>query len=626
MQINSKNIEPLKRIVSRSGLSWHELYYVNENRYYTVFQVIDFPEESHYNILKKLNNRKDVFCLVDYDHMNQADFNERHNKVFEGSERKKDDAKTRSAYRKATEEQRDYEDFVDYINATKNTVKRITLRVFVFAQTLEELQSKSNEVTDELLALKMTGYIQTNNLLEDYQALTKHSNPVAQDISSGTLADLTLSSNINVVDYHAAILGMTPSGVYAPNPFSFRNHSYNLAFMGGTGAGKSAVLKKLQKNLLIKGNHTPLIFDIHKEYDDYCKRLKIPIVSFDENTHVNLMQIFYVDNDKGDSILRENDIQIKVSSIKETFRSQTGIDRRQTLLKLTGFLTKFYSEYKAKDFMELNDEDWKTLATVKEMVANEITLIQSEGWNGLDSNGEPAIRKEYQEDLYNIQTGLNDMCTNYGYIYDRKTNIDFDLSKPLCFDLSFLRNNSDINVLGSYVMLVLNYAAQGEYINLQKNLEMERRLDKRLSAKTHHEPYFTHSVIIDEFMKYAGNRGFLNEINNHLKYMRKAFSQLVIVVHTTQDTQKDLDNAGDLLSSIFDLCTTKYIGKSELESAKLLPGLLQGVTMNDAITVSKFIKGENGERKFLVVDDQKRKLYFTSIITEREQSYFKGGV
>ena len=34
----------------------------------------------------------------------------------------------------------------------------------------------------------------------------------------------------------------------------------------------------------------------------------------------------------------------------------------------------------------------------------------------------------------------------------------------------------------------------------------------------------------------------------------------------------------------------------------------------------------NGERSFMVVDDQKRKTIITSLITKYEQSFFGGGV
>ncbi|WP_159649785.1 hypothetical protein [Erysipelothrix aquatica] len=620
--ITSKNAPALAKIASQSGISWHELYYVNENRYFTVFQIVEFPESSSTNMFASINKSNFAFLSIDFEHVDSKEFADIEDKTFEKSENKKEDAKTRTQYKRAGLNQKEMERFSRYIDASKNSVKSMSVRVFVFGSTFDELQDNSKKVTNLLVKAKMRGVIQTNNLLEDYQGLTLFSNPQAQLVSSGNLADMTLSSNVNIVDYHAAVLGMTETGVYAPNPFSFKNSSYNIAFLGGMGAGKSALLKKLFKNMLIRGNYIPLIFDIHDEYDLICEVLRIPRVSYSENNNINFMALFYVESEDG--MIRMNDVQTKISSIKETFKGFTGIEREQTILRLGHFLNIFYRDYIARSFDDIEHKLWGTLDEVLKAVNEEIVHIQDKNWNGKDTEGEPVVLGEYLKDLYNLQTGLQEMCNNYGYLFNRRTNIDFDLTKPLCFDISFLRNNSDAKVKASYVSLLMSYASYGVYLNLQRNQAKE--IETGVKMYEREEPYFMFHLILDEFMQYAESRAFLNDVLNFLKYARKAYSGLVIVIHTTDDTQNSLAEAGDLLRATFDLITNKYVGRTGVGSAANLPKLLRGVTENDAIAVTKFVKGEKGERKFLVVDDQGRKIYFTSIVTNRERGYFKGGV
>lgn len=618
-KITHKNAPLLQQIVSQSGISWNELYYVNENKYFTCFQIIEFPESSSVNMFEYINELGYAFVAVDYKHIHEAEFTNEGDNIHESSSKGRQDAKTLSQYRKASKNSSEFKLFTEYIEDSKNSVKTVTVRIFVFGKTNKELQENSEKIENTLYKGKMRGYIQTNNLLEDYQSHLMHSNPIEQFVSSGNLADMTLSSNINIIDDNSALLGTTGTGVYAPNPFSFRNYSYNIVFMGGMGAGKSALIKKLLKNLLIRGNYVPFIIDIHDEYDFFCQVLGIERVSFGSDKHINLMEMYSVDNDKGDAIIRENDIQTKITNVTETYRSFTAIkDREQTILVLQKFLSDFYSNYKGRDFTTLDPEDWGRLSDVLIKVEEEIEKI--------NVNGDTSkVVNEYLKDLYNIQIGLSNMCENYGYLFNEITNIEFDLTQPICFDIGFLKNDRNANLKAAYVSLIMNYASYGAYLNQKKNEEKCRELGIVMNSRK--EPFYTHHVVIDEFMQYAESRAFLMDTISLVKYMRKAYSGLLIVVHTTDDTQKSMEYAGDLLSQLFSLCTTKYIGRTEYDSARNLPVLLNNsINMNDAISISKFRQGINGERKFLAIDGQDRKLYFTSIVTPREVSYFKGGV
>ncbi|MFR1296294.1 MAG: hypothetical protein ACLSBH_13155 [Coprobacillus cateniformis] len=101
-----------------------------------------------------------------------------------------------------------------------------------------------------------------------------------------------------------------------------------------------------------------------------------------------------------------------------------------------------------------------------------------------------------------------------------------------------------------------------------------------------------------------------------------------VVIHTYDETRKKVSagvNEQSYLGQIFSLCTNKFVGMTDGASLNDLPNIVKGMNATDVEIVSTFKKGQHGERKFLVIDDQREKYYITSIVNNFQKQYFGGG-
>ena len=64
--MNQNDIDYLKKIVTRSGVKYHDLYYINASRYFTCFQLFDYPQFDKRNLLEPFLQLDNVLitCLL----------------------------------------------------------------------------------------------------------------------------------------------------------------------------------------------------------------------------------------------------------------------------------------------------------------------------------------------------------------------------------------------------------------------------------------------------------------------------------------------------------------------------------------------------------------------------------
>ncbi|MEG0978037.1 MAG: DUF87 domain-containing protein [Erysipelotrichaceae bacterium] len=610
IKIDENNIEYIKSICSKSNIDFHELYYINANRYITCLELFDFMENSYRRFLNSIISYENVLVTCDIANMEKEEYEGTLEKIINKHEDKKDTTKKIVTFKRAVKDVNEILSFDNHIESTQEAVKFLTVRVYVYDKSYEALQDRLDDVINKLSSIKLKGYIQTNDLVGDVRALTKFDHNVKKMVSTSTIADFLMRSEVNKIDEKVGLIGFTVNGLYAPNIFCFENYSYNKIFLGGMGSGKSALLKLMNETMYLRKNHICHIFDIHNEYKDYAERLGIPIISINSSKYINLMQIFFVDNVDNSGTIGEHDIQNKISSVVATFRSMNEVERAQTIAQLQILLGSLYEKYLGKNIHELSNGDWFLLEDVLDLLKENL------------KNGN--YRDVEQEDIYNIELGLKVMIENYGYLFNRLTNLEFDLTKSIVFDISFLQNDDNATVQSSYVSLLLDYVSHGIYLNKKRNEESWKK--QGIKPYEANEPLYTHELIIDETMKYAKDRAFLEKVLTLVKFQRKAYSGLSLVIHATDDTEKDLKNHGDLLGQLFELCTNKFIGKTNGKSLNTLPNLVKQINENDVIIISTFEKGDNDERSFFVCDDGGRKIIMTSIVSNFQRAYFGGGV
>lgn len=611
IKITPENYGFIKAICSKSGYSFHELYYVNANRYFTCIQVFDFMDNSVPGCFNHIIGLSNTLVTMDVSHLDRTEYDDIMEKNIKSVGNEQEESKKVMKFFRAKEKMNNLMIFNNYVDSTKDTIKLLTLRIYLFDKTKEALQNRFDVMNNKLYRMKLTeNYVQTNNLEADVKALTKFDNPIKKMVCGETIADFMAHSGVNIVDKNCALLGITANGLYAPNYFSLKNSSFSTLIIGSMGSGKSACIKKIEKNRILKGNHISYIFDIHGEYADFAEQMEIPSVGISEKESINFFQMFYVED--GDGMIRRVDITNKIDEVTATFSEFNDLNRHDNatlIMQFEKLVRSFYEEYLDKNIEELTSKDWFTLSDLMKEFARQ-------------TNRKKRYKSVEENDLYVLELCLDKMIHEYGYLFDRRTTIDFDLNKSIRFDVSFLRNNPNKSLKSAYINLLLNYVSFGAYLNMKMNHRLMKECDIKIYELT--EPLQTLNILIDETMEYA-DYAFLEKVNGIHKFLRKAFASFTFVIHGTADFVKALSDRGDLYGQLFSLCSNKIIGKIDGDSAGKLVGLIPEFCERDSHIVTGFKKGANGERSFLVVDDQKRKTRITTIISKFERGFFGGG-
>lgn len=611
IKITPENYGFIKAVCSKSGYSFHELYYVNANRYFTCVQVFDYMDSSTLGCLNHIIESSNTLVTMDIRHLDKVDYDDIMEKNIKSTGNEQEDSKKYMNFIRAKEKMNDLMEFNNYVDATKDTVKLLTMRIYLFDKTKETLQDRVDIMMNRLYRMKLTkNYIQTNNLEADVKALTQFDNPIKKMVCGETIADFMAHSGVNIVDKNCTLLGVTSNGLYAPNYFSLKNNSFSVLIIGSMGSGKSACIKKVEKNRLLKGNHISYIFDIHGEYVDYGNLMEMSSVGISEKESINFFQMFYVEEEDG--VIRRVDITNKIDEVTATFSEFNNLNRHDNatlIMQFEKLVRSFYERYLDRNIEELMSDDWFTLSDLMKEFQTQ-------------NKANKRYKMKEENDLYVLELCLDKMIHEYGYLFDRKTTINFDLNQSIRFDVSFLRNNPNKALKSAYINLLLNYVSFGAYLNMKTNNRLMKERNIKIYELT--EPLQTLNILIDETMEYA-DYAFLEKINAIHKFLRKAYASFTFVIHGTADFVKALADRGDLYSQLFSLCPNKIIGKIDGDSATKLIDLIPEFTERDKNIVTGFRKGAKGERSFLVVDDQKRKTKMTTIISKYERNYFGGG-
>ena len=554
--LNQSDVDYLKKIVSRSGIKYYDLYYINASKYFTCFQLFDYPQYDRRNLLSPFLDMENVLVTIDCAHITKNEYDSMVNKNIKNNDDDGDIVKKFKDQKQLMKKSAVLNAFDDHIEKEGDAVKSITTRIYVYGMTLEDLQKRVNLILDKMESKGMYSAIQTNNLSVDYKALTSFSNPVQKMVASETMARMMMINNATKICPSASILGYTSAGVYANDFNSFMYESYNIVSIGSTGCGKSAFMKNLGEQVRLT-HDIQYLLDIDQEYVEYCKELNIPRVSLNENNYMNMLQIYYVANN--DMIIRNEDVMTKIDSMKNRFATYHDREGNSPIvIQYALLLEQIYSKYVGKKITDFKNTDWPVHEDVRDLLLEKI------------KKGD--YPEEARTDIYELELALSDMIKVNGALFNKYTNVDINLNHDVCFDLSFLRNTDGVKLKASYLTQILEFLGQGLFINRLYN---ERLAEENgvVFGRDVPRPYRALRVKIDEFLQYSLDRYFLFKVDSFIKLMRKCYSGLEIIVHTTNDLDKSNKVNGDLLQGIFDLCTNKIIGKIEGDSKKNIKNL-----------------------------------------------------
>lgn len=611
--LNRENLPILEKIISKSGLIEHETYWINANKYWSCFEVFDYLDaNSKCFMLSRLNARKNVFVSIDVDHVPASVYDDLSDKIVNASLEGESNSKKMSELFSSKEVTDQNTALFKHIKDTQQSVKKVSLRVYFYADSLVELEKEKGQLNDLFKQLKLKGYIQLNDQRRMYKALTNFDDSIGVMMSSESVADMMMYKELNKINRHVSVIGLTVNGVYAPDFFNFENASYSIVMMGDTGSGKSAAAKLIIEDMILRGD-TVQVLDIHKEYVGIAERYGVANPSIDGDSHINLCQIYSVDN-IATGVISDMDLSNKISLIAGTISELVDIDKRKEftmMVLLENELAEMYESYLGKRLEDLKNEDWFIVSDV-------LKKIEEKKKSNLYDD-------EAKHDVYKLIGILTKVVKQYGFLYNQVTNIEVDLSKSIIFDISFLKSDQMEKMKGSYLTLIGDFLSKGMSLNWQYNNQMEKDTGISLSKHERQRPFKTLLQVVDEFGQYLSNEAFLKLLERQITFGRKSYAGILLIMHTAEQVLKTAEKNGDLIRSLFNLCVNKVIGSISGTTVSKVMGLVEVLNERDCIQLSELVKGANGERQFLFCDASNVKYWVTTIVTKHQQEYFLGG-
>ena len=255
----------LKTIQPVGGVSFSDRAIIKGDGYESCIRIYEFKTRVDDYWLEDLTDLSDVIVTVDISTENQSQILEKLERSISEQYTRIDDAVSNIDRIKASAEVEKLQGLVDDITQHEEVIKLVTIRYYVSALTLEELDIRVKDVLESIKNKGYRGAILINEQEYEWKSLFESATNqsyfknkrVGEPIPSIYLGGGYPFHFTELSDPTGMYLGRTRTGgnmlldIFTMNDF---RKSYNALVVGLMGAGKSTLLKKLLKNTAIVGN------------------------------------------------------------------------------------------------------------------------------------------------------------------------------------------------------------------------------------------------------------------------------------------------------------------------------------------------------------------------------------
>ncbi len=596
-------------------MSFDERYIKKGDGYESCIFVYEYPSEVNEFWLYNLLAMKDVITTLDVISSDRGqDIQDINKSLLE--------QKMRFVYEKdhiskvdAEEIHNSLEKLYRDVSQNGEVIKYIRLRIFIYAKTILEIETKVKNVMENLEGFGCKGTVLLNECEFEWKSLfLNYKDQWNYDKRDGTgLPSETLGAGFpfNFAKLHdplGTFYGKTDTGGNVIFDLfykdSIRKH-YNAVILGLMGAGKSSLLKKVLVDNATRGN---LIrgFDITGEFKDLILALGGKYVSLDGTDGViNPLEIFKTSEDE---YLCFSQHISKVSTFYQ-FLSNDLIDEDKDQFEI--LLRQLYSE---KGLIPKKDEIVTGLSPEKYPVLSDfLKLVQRELYKDKDNSESRVIRLE------RIELKIRNLIDNYGYLFDKHSSISNILEEKILFfsirNLTSLKKeifNAELfSALSLFWDDLLKKGAR------QKNLFESSPLDWNDVER--------YMIIIDEASKIINTNNLMavEYISNFAREARKYFGSIIFAMHSIRDCVSDgsTSEAVNMIKTLFELTQYKFILQQDSNTLGILKNVFKyQLSDNELNTIPQLRQGQ-----CVLSISGGNNIKFDIFLSEKERALFKGG-
>ncbi|PEK41175.1 type IV secretion system protein VirB4 [Bacillus toyonensis] len=615
------------RVQPQGGISFKESYFQTGDGLGTCVHVFDFPTEVNDFWLEQIMNMPNVITTLDVMSDDRKEVVESINKSMSEQSVRHDTAKDNIDRIDAKNEFLELEAL--YTDLKQGEVmKRIHIRIYVSARTIDELEKQVKEILETLESYNFRGAVFLNEQEYEWDALVTSFDTQKNYVNRRKGKEIPAVSLAGGCPFHYSYLH-DPYGTYYGTTKTKGNvifdifhkdnqrKSYNGVMIGKSGAGKSTLLKKKTVDYASKG-HFVRVFDVVEEFTDTVEELGGKTIALDGSQgQINPLQVYKTAESEEVSFTQH------LSKLTIIYRFIAPEAKDDEIKEYENLLRKLYIR------MELwNDEKG---------AENEITTRKSNEYP-IFSDFLRFVRKELYQDvkakkhhdnlgdsrihrLELIELNLTNLVEAYAELFDGPTTIeDFKKEQVVSFSL---RNISSFKpeVFQAQIFNVLNLLWNEMISNGAPQL---KAFNKKQLAFEDVTRYF---IIIDEAHHIINTK---KESAHALQFLtklsredRKYFAGLLYASHTIRDfvPEGSSQEMIDEIKKLFELTQYKFIMQQDNNSLDMLRKVFAGQLSESEIAAIPHLPTGDVILSIGAV----KNIHFHVEVTDEELMLFGGG-
>ena len=615
------------RVQPQGGISFKESYFQTGDGLGTCIHVYDYPTEVNDFWLEQIMNMPNVITTLDVMSDNRNEVVESINKSMSEQSVRHDTAKDNIDRIDAKNEFLELEAL--YTDLKQGEVmKRIHIRIYVSARTIDELEKQVKEILETLESYNFRGAVFLNEQEYEWDALVTSFDTQKNYVNRRKGKEIPAVSLAGGCPFHYSYLH-DPYGTYYGTTKTKGNvifdifhkdnqrKSYNGVMIGKSGAGKSTLLKKKTVDYASKG-HFVRVFDVVEEFTDTVEELGGKTIALDGSQgQINPLQVYKTAESEEVSFIQH------LSKMTTFYRFIAPEAKDDEIKEYENLLRKLYIR------MEL----WND----KKGAINEITTRKPKEYP-IFSDFLNFVRKELYHDVVSkkhhenlgdsrihrlelIELNLMNLVEVYAQLFDGHSTIeDFKKEQVVSFSLRNI-SSSKAEVFQAQIFNVLNLLWDEMISNGAPQL---RAFNKKQIA---FEDVIRYFIIIDEAHHVINTR---KESAHALQFLikfsredRKYFAGLLYASHTIRDfvPEGSSQEMIDEIKKLFELTQYKFIMQQDNNSLDMLRKVFAGQLSESEIAAIPHLPTGDVILSIGAV----KNIHFHVEVTDEELMLFGGG-
>ncbi|KRU40000.1 VirB4 family type IV secretion system protein [Clostridium sporogenes] len=632
---NGYNLNFIEKVQTKGGLKFDERYISTGDGYVTCIAVYEFAEDVTSRWLADIMAIPNTIATLDICTANKEELLRNINRSIGELDYRSNNENRTTDKTDACLDSFNLQEFAKEITKRGEVVKTVQSRIFIYNDSLEELEKKVAEVRKDLGSLNHKCVIPLFRMKNEWQSLFK--NEIEQGMEFLARKGLTLpSKNIgggipfhhkSLKDPRGFYLGTTSTGgafIFDPFYSTKQRRSFNGFILGKMGFGKSTLLKQFHeglqaKNCFIRG------FDKSGEYEDMTKTSGGVYVDLSGgDMAVNPLQVYATVLNKDGSVDESKSFQNHITKCGNQLRFLEPDIPNSTIREYNLMLQDFYIE------KGLLPEQWKYAKDDNErnVLGTNICNLKNEKYPIYGEFLEFVKDKQFKlanatpervRAIELIKIIVTDMCVTYPQIFNCQTTMpNFDETKIVYYNID------NISKLDKPVFHCQLFTALTTIWNsaLQNGKKQKQLLKNKVIDFKDSEDFM---VLIDECHNVinSNNKYACEYVLSFEREMRKMRAGVYFATQTPEEIiPKDSGSeVADVIRNIFNLCTFKCffnLDAALLEDMKKVLG--NTITDSEVMLLPNLHVGE------AIVQTSSEDTYLVYFDPEKEQiERFDGG-